>query len=496
MKYSLLFIIIGLIMSSLFSSGQIENPDTHLRLTQTRILLENLKLELPSDVGEISHGNIAINKLGQRFMVYNIGQSIIFLPLYYLSSLISNNDAECYYRAAFFVSFINYFVHAFCAMILFNIALILNVSKRRALLMSLFFCFTSYSFSFAQSTYEHHFEMLFILLAFYIALNNNIRKKIVFLSLTISFGLLFRTTTILVVPSILLLLDNRKKLFFLLSLIPITIFILIFNYLKFGNPFESGYEIAWKLANGQDIIFWSITRLPSSIIGFLFSPGKGLFFFSPTIIICWFGLKSFYAKNSRLSLSIIIFLLLYLCIFSMNFAWHGSIWSFGPRYILPILPFLYLPLVEVNLRKKWIYIFFSLGILSQVLLVSVNYKRDVLQEYIRWDGIDQDKYIYNLHKTPYIVQYKQLIEIIPKNFSGKLQNYFPDSPWKKENRIGTNQEVLEYSIEKTAINFWWVRVFLLQKSIFQRTFALLILSIAIILSFNTLKHIKNEFSQD
>ena len=85
------FLLLGLVLSILFSSGQIENPDTHLRLTQTRIVLDDNNFGLPDDVGEDSHGNISINKDGKRFMVYNPGQTIIFIPIYYIANLVKQN---------------------------------------------------------------------------------------------------------------------------------------------------------------------------------------------------------------------------------------------------------------------------------------------------------------------------------------------------------------------------------------------------------------------
>jgi len=55
MKDFLMFLVIGFLMAVLFSSGQVENPDTHLRLTQTRIFLESGSFKLTQDVGEDSH---------------------------------------------------------------------------------------------------------------------------------------------------------------------------------------------------------------------------------------------------------------------------------------------------------------------------------------------------------------------------------------------------------------------------------------------------------
>jgi hypothetical protein len=63
-----------------------------------------------------------------------------------------------------------------------------------------------------------------------------------------------------------------------------------------------------------------------------------------------------------------------------------------------------------------------------------------------------------LNKEPHLAQIKQLAIILPKNL-GKLNNYMPYSPWKKEIRTASNVDVLNSSIEKNSINFWWVRVF-------------------------------------
>jgi GDP-D-mannose dehydratase len=55
------------------------------------------------------------------------------------------------------------------------------------------------------------------------------------------------------------------------------------------------------------------------------------------------------------------------------------------------------------------------------------------------ESIDQEKYIYSLENTPYISQARHLAMILPKNLSDKLENYQPNSPWKKEIRTASNQ---------------------------------------------------------
>lgn len=486
-----IFLLFGLVLSILFSSGQIENPDTHLRLTQTRIIVDEHRFGLAEDVGEDLHGNIAVNESGQRFMVYNPGQTITFIPIYYIANLVTADEVNAYYFSAYFVSFLNYIVHALCAFLLFKIALLLGASIQQSYLASIFFGITSYSFVFAQSTYEHHFEMLFILFSAYFALNKKTNHSGLLSGLMLSCGLIFRTTTIIALPAILLLQrKNEDRFKTLLSLTIGVSFVLFYNYYRFGNPLESGYSLAWSLAHSDRFSFWSLSRVPVAFIGFLFSPGKGILFFSTTIILSFLGIKAFVQKQRIVFYSVLLISASYLGVFSMNFAWHGSIWSYGPRYILPIIPFLYLPMIYLK-PKKWIYVIMLLSFLFQVELISVNYKRDVLSDYIAHNGLSDMEYLYSIEKEPHLVQAKQLANILPKNFS-VLNNYQPNSPWKKEIRTASNTEVINSSIEKNAINFWWIRIFHLEISLFSRILSVLILIVGLIGAYILFQYVKKK----
>lgn len=486
------FLFFGLVLSILFSSGQIENPDTHLRLTQTRTILDDNKFGLPDDVGEDSHGNISINKDGKRFMVYNPGQTIIFIPIYYIANLVSTDEANAYYFSAFCVSFLNYMIHALCAFILFKIALLIGAVKKQAYLVSIFFGLTSYSFVFAQSTYEHHFEMFFILLSVYFSLKKDTNHAGLLSGLMLSLGLVFRTTSILAVPAILLLQkNNNERLKVLMSLTIGVVFVLLYNYYRFGNPLETGYSLAWSLAYSDKFDFWSFSGFPDAFFGFLFSPGKGLIFFSTTIVIALFGIKTFWKKQRLIFYAILLISAAYLIIFSLNFAWHGSIWSYGPRYILPIIPFLYLPIIYLK-PHKWVFVTLLLAFILQIVLISVNYKRDVLNDYVAYNGLSDMEYLYTANKEPHLLQIKQLAIILPKN-SGKLNNYTPYSPWKKEIRTASNEDVLNSSIEKNSINFWWVRVFHWTTSKVIRFSSIIVLVFGLIGAFILFQYVKREF---
>jgi hypothetical protein len=490
MRPFILFTLIGFILSIFLSSGQVENPDTHLRLTQTRLLIENHKFGLNNDIGEDKHGNIAINNEGNRFMVYHPGQTLIFLPFYFLVKLICPNPTTSYYLSTFFVSFINFWILGLCSYVFYLMALTLSGNKKKSFITSIIFCLTSYAFVFAQSTYEHHFEMLFVLISFYSVINN--RYSGLTTGIVISFGIIFRLTSVLAIPSIFLLQTNKiDRLKTIIGLLPAFFFVLLYNKYRFENPFETGYGLAWSLANPSLKSFWIPSFFGKSLCGLLLSPAKGLFFFSFTIFFAIPGYKLFWKRHKRISLSVFILLIVYLSFFSFNFAWHGSIWSFGPRYILPITPFFYLPLIYVRISKAKAILLF-LSFILQLSLMTVNYKRAVLCDYVYKKDFSEEKYIFSINKEPHFVQLGQLFEVLPKNFK-KLNNFMPDSPWKKEIRTGTNLEILDSSIEKNSINFWWVRIWHLKVNAGFKLFSIILLVFGFSILYRVIIHVKNSF---
>jgi hypothetical protein len=493
MKNILIVFCVGIVFSLLFSSGQIENPDTHLRLTQTRIMVDDHSVGLPNNIGEDSHGNIAINSEGKRFMVYNLGQSIVFIPIYIFAENFTSSSTSAYYLTAFLVSFINYLIHVICTFLLYKISIELGRDKKTSIVVALFFGLTSYSFVFAQSTYEHHFEMLAILACYYLALNKSSRNIGVLIGLCVSLGMVFRTTTIFVVPGIILLLNNRKYTIQLIISSGIGVFgVLLYNYLRFDNIFQSGYSLAWSLAHGAYLNdFWSLKDVAKSIFGFVFSPGKGLLFFSSTMFLSIFYFRSFYKRNDRFVRSILATITIYFIVFSANFAWHGSVWSFGPRYILPVLPLLYLPLIELKI-KKWIYVVISIAFISQIILISVNYKRNVLESYTHNSDFSEIGYIYHFSSAPQFSQVNQLMKVARKNSDFELKNFQPNTYWVKEQRLGTNKDVLEHSIEKNSINFWWVRILHWKLPTWVKCLSTFIFGVSLLMSIKFFKYVRKE----
>gem|GEM_PF-997871 len=111
--------------------------------------------------------------------------------------------------------------------------------------------------------------------------------------------------------------------------------LLYFNYIRYGSFGETGYT--------QEILF----REPwVGAYGLLFSPGRGLFIYSPLLLLLFWGLRPAWQRLPRLYFWLVAALCLgYWLFYGSWFAWGGA-WGWGPRFLLPILPLLMLFVAE------------------------------------------------------------------------------------------------------------------------------------------------------
>ena len=180
----------------------------------------------------------------------------------------------------------------------------------------------------------------------------------------------------------------------ILFIIPFFIFILITlsrkntklkTFFSFVIPTVSSYLISkffHYIRTGADNTS-SVTSLPNSwtssassspyllqLFGILFSPGAGLFIFSPILIFCFVGFFDFYKKNKFDCLLIITFVSVVITWFAAATYWHGFN-GWGPRYLLPLVAFLILPL-GASIEKRTNIFFKTSVVVLGVVGVFIN----------------------------------------------------------------------------------------------------------------------------
>jgi hypothetical protein len=130
------------------------------------------------------------------------------------------------------------------------------------------------------------------------------------------------------------ILAARFTLYLLPSLLA-GLWLLNFNAARFGSLTETGYNR--EMAFGAPWV---------GAYGLLLSPGRGLFIYSPIMILLFFGLRPAWRRLNRPYFLLLAALCLFYWLFYGSwFAWGGT-WGWGPRFLMPILPLLMLFVAE------------------------------------------------------------------------------------------------------------------------------------------------------
>lgn len=154
--------------------------------------------------------------------------------------------------------------------------------------------------------------------------------------------------------------------------------LMAYNQAVFGGPFRLGYGYSELWEAQHQTGFMSLTMPhPEALWGITFSPFRGLFFFSPLLLlslpgfIFWWQSRR-YRAEWWVSLASVGLMLLFN---ASSIMWWGG-FAVGPRYILPALPFLALALgygLSAGQRRRWLgWLAFVLGVWSLVATWGVT----------------------------------------------------------------------------------------------------------------------------
>jgi hypothetical protein len=147
----------------------------------------------------------------------------------------------------------------------------------------------------------------------------------------------------------------RGSIAYSLGVLPPFLLICWYGWVCFGSPFKTNNHFQNPLftdAGGALGMF----GLPNGYIAslLLVSPFRGIFFFAPVLILGFYGLVMWlrekqWAAEARVCLAVFAFFFLV----NASFNGYHAGFSAGPRYLVPGLPFLALPLVVAFARFRW-----------------------------------------------------------------------------------------------------------------------------------------------
>jgi hypothetical protein len=348
---------------------------------------------------------------GRHYSYYGAPASVFALPLVWMGIQSGGPDIQ---PSQFLFSLTSSILGAAVAPILFLLYLELGVTVRRALAWTMVFSLTTCLWPTSNSTFDNAQHALFALTAVYFGCVSARRKSngyALLAGLIAGVLILYQEYFVIIIPALALSTlrldwgraaengtaavrrgwrvfidlvraawegpgeerETCKRYCLFVGAAGVGVLLtLAYNDYRFGSWLDDG-----KLhtpAHGKVPVFGNPL---AGLLTLLVSPGKGVFLYSPTIILAVMGVRQLWRRRPELA-GVLVASSLILIGFISCISFAGGDWCWGPRYLTPLLPLwaLCLPfVVGVTVRRELAVAVIALSFLVQVLALSVENQR-------------------------------------------------------------------------------------------------------------------------
>ncbi len=366
----------------LFAGGRIASSDENVFFLETRSIVEHGTLAIPE--GIVDNGVRGAD--GRYYVGAGIGYTLLSIPFYLLGKLLTAFVASdspfiiLILKGAF--SLTNQFLVGFLSVMIYGFARSMGFSKRTGFVLTVVVLFTTNIFPYTKSAMRDIAVILCVVGSFralfeYKQSGRNRDIHIAgawlawMLTLKISFVILIPCVALYVV---LLRTDTTNGFSNFLSQIRAGVrhqahalsilsmwiaiglgTVAIYQWMIFGNPFASGYS-------ERNAASFS-TPLFVGLYGLLLSSGKSFFLYAPVTILFFVAARRF-RERFRQEFIFIVSMSLVMVVFHAKFFSWAADGSWGPRYLLPLIPLLVFPiglLLDQKLYRRWFVVLAILG---------------------------------------------------------------------------------------------------------------------------------------
>ena len=274
---------------------------------------------------------------------------------------------------------------AFMGVVLFLFAARFTRHDSHAFILALAYGLGTIALPYSMALYQHQMAAFGAFVGFFLL------WRIIYENASVNWlwlvGVLFSLAVVTEYPIVLALaviviwafirMPNRVALWrMILAGIPLGLLFAAYNYAIFETPMPVGYNYSINWQSEHETGFLSLTS-PSLVryYGLMFSPVRGIFVLSPVLLWFFPGIYLFWRqRNDQRSVAIVL-ALIFATFFSYNASsimWWGG-FTVGPRYLVPLLPFMMLPSIfamDWLLNRRWGQVL--VGALTAVSIFSVG----------------------------------------------------------------------------------------------------------------------------
>lgn len=433
--FYLFFFLVFLL--SFFVSGSIESQDGFTYLAVARNIYYNHEPTAPIDeYNTVPRINIPLStyvgKDGKTYATTGLGFSLAFIPSVAITDLIYKHFAvlplihfplDADWLILLTASFTNIFFAAGLGVTLFFYFKELKIKTKTSFFFTLLSLFATNLFPYAKHSMPHMMFTFFLVLSFFLLkkYSSDRRKKLLMFFSGLSYGIVIitynQTFFLPAIPYILYYLFLTKPKFNKENLVNTLNDLLLFAlgalpFFGTSTWFEHVHARGWNLNSLSSLKYEAKQSLlvPPTIFfeglyGQLLSSGRSIFLYSPLLLIPII----FWAKTKReiraetivfTSLSIIYILFYASQVYGTMTIWHGES-SWGPRYLVPIIPFGILLTAKIYTylsRKQKVFVVLPLILIG----LYVEFLGIIFPYQIKFKELSQEFYV-NETKYPVFV---------------------------------------------------------------------------------------------
>ena len=235
--------------------------------------------------------------------------------------------------------------------------------------------------------------------------------------------------------------------------IPVALALLVtayYNLIRFGNPLDTGYLRDATAGFGS---MWA------GIWGLLISPGGSVFLYSPLLLIGVWSLVEFARRDRRTAFLFGGVVLALFCFYATLAHWDADR-SYGPRYLLPVLAFMCVPLVQwfslkpFEWRRRVLIAGLVVSTLVQIPGVLVDFSKVGHTEEIGYRPFELRRWEWQ--SSALVLNAEAAFDAVPRNIS-----HLVGSEARPE-IIAGDGEARDFSSQFAySLDFWWMYLFYL-----------------------------------
>ncbi len=453
------FIMIG--------QGTVQSSDGINLLSLTKSIVENGSLAIEEGINGWNAFTVGAD--GRQYSKYPPGTSILLIPFYFSAKILAwvfNKDIAM--GIGLTGTIFTAFVSAMIGIVLFIWSTELRVSVKKSVFTVFAYSFLTMNLFQSKELYSHSLVTLFLLLScYFIYIKSNFRRDAFLGAFIFGLAIVTRFESIILIPFLSIYIwfihsnvatERLRKLIYFLCFASISIGVmLLYNHYRYGVFFSTGGYVAMEKI--------SIGNFVEGFYLLLFSTGRGLFLFNPIIIIPVLFCVDFFDRKREFMFLFLLVVIPLIVFYSTvrSVAWVGFSW--GPRHLLTILPFLIIPIAQLNIcemkgvKKLAFFLVLAISFAIQLASISVNPSR----YYHEMKKKHHEDFIvaanYNVKESILFQQWNYIASISKQLQDEGFRKKMRDSIQNRGTGRTGSADILTNNISLNVFNFWWVYMY-------------------------------------